>query len=130
MPYILVVCSSRSDNAYFFRFPQPENMKFGKLFDRSPQQTLEKDVFAMACIRRVNLDACWSRASSIVQANTYKVREGLNISVGMGMKGPYLNPGPLPSHDHCGYEVASDSDGGRVVKSGPVFQLAQTMGDY
>lgn len=79
---------------------------FGKVFDHDPDVNSEKDNFAMACIRRINLDACWSRASSTVNANTYKVREGLKISLGMGMKGPYLNPGPLPRHDHCGYEVA------------------------
>lgn len=79
---------------------------FEKLFGRVPGLASEQDSFAMACIRRVNLDACWSRASSTVQANTYKVREGLSISLKMGMTGPYLNPGPLPRHDHCGYEVA------------------------
>ena len=24
----------------------------------------------------------------------------------LGLSGPYLNPGPLPLTDHCGYEVA------------------------
>lgn len=79
---------------------------FEKLFSRAPQPGCEKDNFALACIRRVNLDAFWSRARSTVQANTYKVREGLKISTDMGMSGPYLDPGPLPRHDHCGYEVA------------------------
>ena len=79
---------------------------FGKLFDHDPDATNEKDVFAMGCIRRVILDALWSRASSTVVANTLKAREGLMISRRMGMKGPAEPPGPLPSHDHCGYEVA------------------------
>jgi hypothetical protein len=34
MPYILVVCSSRSYNAFFFCFPQPENMKFRAFMSR------------------------------------------------------------------------------------------------
>ena len=79
---------------------------FGKLFDHVPDLMNEKDVFAMGCIRRVILDAFWSRARSTVMANTAKVREGLMISRKMGMKGPAEPPGPLPSHDHCGYEVA------------------------
>ena len=80
---------------------------FGKLFDHEPNVTESKqDAFAMACIRRVILDAFWSRARPTVNANTLKVREGLRISQRMGMKGPYKNPGPLPPFDHCGYEVA------------------------
>lgn len=80
---------------------------FGKLFGRdSNVDQNPKDLFALGCIRRVILDAFWSRARSTVNANTSKVREGLALSVGMGMKGPYENPGPLPAFDHCGYEVA------------------------
>jgi hypothetical protein len=65
---------------------------------------LEKDV--IRCICRVNLDAFWSRARSTVEANTAKVREGLRISAKLGLLGPYFNPGPLPLHDDCGYQVA------------------------
>ena len=80
---------------------------FGKLFGRDPDVTQNpKDLFALGCIRRVILDAFWSRARSTVAANTAKVREGLALSLGMGMRGPYENPGPLPRFDHCGYEVA------------------------
>ncbi|KAI2503871.1 hypothetical protein MHU86_10596 [Fragilaria crotonensis] len=79
---------------------------FGKLFDHEPSLSNEKDVFAMACIRRVILDAFWSRARSTVDANTAKVREGLCLSREMGMRGPAEAPGPLPKTDHCGYEVA------------------------
>ena len=80
---------------------------FGKLFGREPDASQHpKDALAMSCIRRVILDAFWSRARSTVTANTSKVREGMAISLGMGMQGPYENPGPLPSFDHCGYEVA------------------------
>ncbi|KAI2504187.1 hypothetical protein MHU86_10301 [Fragilaria crotonensis] len=79
---------------------------FGKLFDHEPILTDSKDVFALACIRRVILDAFWSRARSTVDANTAKAREALNLSRSMGMRGAAEAPGPLPSIDHCGYEVA------------------------
>ena len=81
---------------------------FGKLFHREPDIVgNEQDSFAMGCIRRIILDAFWSRARSTVAANTSKVREGLALSLSMGMvTGPYEIPGPLPAHDHCGYEVA------------------------
>ena len=73
---------------------------FGKLFGRdSDVSRFLKDTFAMGCIRRVILDAFWSRARSTVAAS-------LVLSRRMGMRGPYENPGPLPSYDHCAYEVA------------------------
>ena len=80
---------------------------FGKLFDHVPQPARNaKDKFALACIRRINLDAFWSRARSTVESNTAKMREGLAISEAMGMRGTPKQPGPLPSDDHVGYEVA------------------------
>ena len=79
---------------------------FGKLFDHVQDPTCDKDVFAMGCIRRVILDAFWSRAHSTVTNNATKVREGLKISLSMGMWGPYENPGPFTSEDTFGYEVA------------------------
>jgi hypothetical protein len=36
---------------------------FGKLFDHEPQKNSSKDRYAMACIRRIILDAFWSRAA-------------------------------------------------------------------
>ncbi|KAI2498992.1 hypothetical protein MHU86_15496 [Fragilaria crotonensis] len=79
---------------------------FGKLFDHAPDISTKKDVFALACIRRIILDAFWSRARSTVDANTAKTREGLVLSRSLGMKGAAEAPGPLPKTDHCGYEVA------------------------
>jgi hypothetical protein len=79
---------------------------FQKLWDREPNSELEVDKLAMMCIRHVNLDAFWSRARSTVGGNAGKVREGLRQSEKLGLKGPYLAPGPLPPYDHCGYEVA------------------------
>ena len=81
---------------------------FYKLYNRDPTSNaeLDDDAFALACIRRINLDAFWSRARSTVESNAAKVREGLRLSRRLGLHGPYLNPGPLPGGDHCGYEVA------------------------
>jgi hypothetical protein len=31
---------------------------------------------------------------------------GIRLSRLVGLDGPYIHQGPLPSHDHCGYEVA------------------------
>ncbi|KAI2494744.1 hypothetical protein MHU86_19781 [Fragilaria crotonensis] len=95
---------------------------FGKLFDHTPDASNAKDAFAMACIRRIILDAFWSRARSTVDANTAKAREGLALSRRMGMRGPAEAPGPLPNVDHCGYEVAiqivvSSLESGRYSKT-------------
>jgi hypothetical protein len=94
---------------------------FHKLYARPPVPNDPTDQFSMACIRRVNLDAFWSRARSTVEQNTRKVLEGLKISARLGLLGPYLDPGPLPVHDHCGYEVAlqvvvSSLEGGKYSK--------------
>ena len=65
-----------------------------------------EDVFLSKCIRRVSLDAFWSRARSTVAANTRTFREMIALSASLGFEPPYEPPGPLPSHDHCGYKVA------------------------
>jgi hypothetical protein len=65
-----------------------------------------KDRMLLACIRRANLDAFWSRASSTVIANGDRVRSALVLSESVGLQGPYESDGRLPQYDHCGYEVA------------------------
>jgi hypothetical protein len=60
----------------------------------------------MLSIRRMNLDALWSRASSTVEGNLGVVARGLRHSKLLGLTRPYLATGPLPNYDHCGYEVA------------------------
>ena len=62
--------------------------------------------FLLACIRRVNLDTLWSSAKNTLTSNRGVVEKGTLLSAQMGMKGPHLDPGPFPLHDHCGYEVA------------------------
>ncbi len=77
-----------------------------KLQGSNPNSSDHTSTLLMACIRRVNLDAFWSRSSSTVEANALKVEQALKLSAAVGLSGPYLPPGPLPSYDHCGYETA------------------------
>jgi hypothetical protein len=82
---------------------------FRKLQDRSPDVTDPADELLLACIRRVNLDAFWSRSKSTVCGNREKIALLLELSKAIGLKGPYVVDGPLPDYDHCGYEVAVDT---------------------
>jgi hypothetical protein len=79
---------------------------FRKLKKYSPETQDPQDALLMACIRQVNLDAFWSRASDTVAGNRDKLRLGMRMSELVGLDGPYVQDGPLPSFDHCGYEVA------------------------
>jgi hypothetical protein len=79
---------------------------FKKLRGKIPDHTLQQDIMLMACIRRANLDAFWSRAGSTVNSQAALVKKGIGLSAVVGIEPPYLEPGPLPSHDHCGYGVA------------------------
>jgi hypothetical protein len=80
---------------------------FRKLRDQSaPDLTNSIDSLLMLSIRRMNLDALWSRATSTVEGNAGVVARGLRHSKLLGLTGPYLATGPLPYYDHCGYEVA------------------------
>lgn len=80
---------------------------FRKLRDGDyPDHSRPTDKLLLACIRRVNLDAFWSSAKNTVTSNRGVVEKGIRLSTRMGTKGPYLDPGPFPLHDHCGYEVA------------------------
>ena len=79
---------------------------FSKVYQRLPDIDNDNDKFVMACIRRVNLDAFWSRARSTVSSNTVRFREMVRLSNKLGFEPPYYDPGPLPGYDHCGYRVA------------------------
>ena len=79
---------------------------FRKMQSRNPMVTNPQDTLLLACIRRANLDAFWSRAKSTALANRDKVAFGLKLSATMGLLGPYELDGPLPDYDHCGYEIA------------------------
>lgn len=69
--------------------------------DESPQ-----DKLLLACIRRINLDAFWSRMTSTVTTNKDKVKSALKLSESVGLSGPYMVTESFPTWDHCGYDVA------------------------
>jgi hypothetical protein len=79
---------------------------FRKIFGREPISDHAIDRKAEATIRRMILDAFWSRALSTVRANAKAIQKGCLLSASLGLVPPYLEPGPLPPHDHCGYGVA------------------------
>jgi hypothetical protein len=79
---------------------------FRKLKSRNPLPGNQQDTLLMACLRRANLDAFWSRAKSTVLTNRDKVAFAIRMSAAGGLLGPYESDGPLPEEDHCGYEVA------------------------
>jgi len=79
---------------------------FRKLFRRDPIYGKASDDLALVVIRRVLLDAFWSRSKSTVESNSRKVAEGIKWSNRMGLPGIYEPGSALPYHDHCGYEVA------------------------
>jgi hypothetical protein len=80
---------------------------FQKLRNKAePNEQLIKDKLLMACIRRINLDCFWSRASSTVLGNRDKAKLALRLSEAVGLQGPFEHTTSLPTYDHCGYEVA------------------------
>lgn len=79
---------------------------FFKLRKRLPISGNAQDQLLLGCIRRVVLDSFWSRARTTVERHAGKIDQCLALSKTVGLSGPYLEPGPLPPYDHCGYEVA------------------------
>eukprot|EP00978_Attheya_sp_CCMP212_P011834 scaffold29388_cov54-Attheya_sp.AAC.2 len=81
---------------------------FRKLRRRNPDNTSPTDKLLQSCIRRMNLDAFWSRSTATVSGHKDNLNQTLKFSRLLGMEGPFIQDGPLPGHDHCGYEVAAD----------------------
>jgi hypothetical protein len=81
---------------------------FRKLRKVDPLPRDPQDDLLLACIRRMNLDAFWSRAQDTVLGNRDKLADKLSLSHLVGLKGPCVHDGPYPDYDHCGYEVAID----------------------
>ena len=79
---------------------------FRKLRGISPTPSNPVDNLLLACIRRVILDAFWSRSRSTVEANGDKVAFAIKLLETVGLVGPYKAHGHLPEFDHCGYKVA------------------------
>ena len=80
---------------------------FRKLRQEEPDSQNLKDQYLLTCIRRMNLDAFWSRATSTVMQNTRNAKMMIEKSKKVGIPfGPFRSPGPFPNYDHCGYHVA------------------------
>lgn len=79
---------------------------FRKLRQHDPCLSSPVDANLLACIRRVNLDAFWSRATSTVNAQRRLVERSVDLSRQLGLEPLFPNQGPLPGGDHCGYTVA------------------------
>lgn len=79
---------------------------FLKLKHTLPDASKPSDQLLLATIRRMNLDAFWSRESSTVKSNLNRVKRMLDSSNSLGLNGPFKVQPPFPLYDHCGYEVA------------------------
>jgi hypothetical protein len=79
---------------------------FRKLKGVSPINTSHQDQILLAAIRRILLDAFWSRSSSTVSGNRNRIKRAQEVSTVLGLTGPFCHQGTIPSWDHCGYEIA------------------------
>ena len=79
---------------------------FRKLRAQDPDLTSHTDTLLLAVIRRANLDAFWSSASSTVASRRSRIKASQRFSERLGLSGPYSQIQSLPNYDHCGYEVA------------------------
>jgi len=79
---------------------------FVKLKGRYPIVNSSKDRKLIACIRRVNLDAFWSRATSTINNNLRSIKKILLASDELDLPSPFVTHGPMPREDHCGYQIA------------------------
>jgi hypothetical protein len=79
---------------------------FRKLRGHSPDGESDQDKLLLSCIRRINLDAFWSRASSTVAGNKDRAKMFMSLSGLVGLSGPFENIGTMPTRDTFGYEVA------------------------
>ena len=105
---------------------------FRKLRRHDPDVSNATDANLLACIRRVNLDAFWSRATSTVNAQRRLVERSLDLSAQLGLEPLFPEPGPLPMIDHCGYSVAvqmvySSISGGRYSDSHLEFDTIRRL---
>ena len=57
------------------------------------------------CIRRINLDAFWSQASSTIYKNKRQLINSVEMSSMVGLQGSYEHICSYDLEDQCGYEV-------------------------
>ena len=89
-----------------------------------------EDVFLSKCIRRVTLDAFWSRARSTVAANTRTFREMIALSASLGFEPPYEPPGPLPSYDQPLRRQGGYINGGKIYATRSAFGILCPVGHH
>ncbi len=103
-------------------------MQFPQATRKIPSHHDERDSLLLASIRRVNLNAFWSRASSTVKSNALTVEHALWLSESVGLSGAFLEPGPLTAYDHGGFAtaiqmvLASKTLAPQVTHSGILFR--------
>lgn len=85
---------------------QCDRCVFRRLRQEEPKVDSLSDQALLCYIRRVNLDAFWSRSRNTVRNNRLTVARNLKSLEALGLSGPYYDPGPTPTYDHLGYEVA------------------------
>ena len=105
---------------------------FVKLRGHKPNLNHASDKLLSACIRRLNLDAFWSRSSSTVKANANRVKRQIELSKLVGLKSPFQQKTSLPEYDHCGYEVGvqillASRKGGRHNKNYTQFDTVRHL---
>jgi hypothetical protein len=79
---------------------------FRNIQRRDPVEAKPTDDLLLACIRRANLDALWSREKSTVSGNLKNVRKAIEASERVGMRCPYPLLGPMPVDDVIGHRAA------------------------
>ena len=77
-----------------------------KLKGSLPDMSNPTDKLLMSAIRRMILDAFWSRESSTVKANVRKAKRMIQVANSVGLPGPFWVSTPPQPFDHCGYQVA------------------------
>ena len=71
-----------------------------------PDMSSPTDKLLMCTIRRMVLDAFWSRESSTVKGNVRKAKRMIEMANTVGLPGPFRVSSPPLPFDHCGYQVA------------------------
>jgi hypothetical protein len=64
------------------------------------------DDLLLCCIRRANLDACWSRERSTVNASRRGVQTCVEHGTATGIINIFPRLGPMPVEDVTGHRVA------------------------
>ncbi|KAL7555442.1 hypothetical protein ACA910_001207 [Epithemia clementina (nom. ined.)] len=106
---------------------------FRKLCGHHPDLRQPTDEYLLACIRRMNLDAFWSRAISTVTQNARRAERMIDQStIGGIMFGPFITSGAFPAYDHCVYQAAflmldSSLDSGKYATSHQQFDTIRQL---